>query len=39
MAKKVTTHFGDLLYKCTAWCKENGTILRFMIGDEYYIFS
>lgn len=29
----------DLLYKCTAWCKENGTILMFMIGDEYYRFS
>ena len=29
----------DLLYKRTAWCKENGAILRFMIGDEYYRFS
>ena len=29
----------DLLYKCTAWCKDNGAILRFQIGEDYYRFS
>lgn len=29
----------DLLYKCTAWCKDNGAILRFKIGDDFYRFS
>lgn len=29
----------DLLYKCTAWCKDNGAVLRFQIGEDYYRFS
>ena len=29
----------DLLYKCTTWCKDNGAVLRFKIGDDYYRFS